>query len=219
MAYFRTTDEDAGMGARSEGVTLFGSTMALVAATMGCFCLGAFVGHNLSYGWAWAFYIVSFALLIGMRFTVRASRSASVGLLFAFGLTMGLATGPTVVYYANSDPATVWQAAGATALFMAGLGSAGYAVRRDLSTLGRLAMWALLALIVFGIVTIFVQISGASLAYSIIGLAIFAVFVLVDFQRLRTVGTVDSAPLLATSIFLDILNVFLFFLNLFRRRD
>jgi uncharacterized protein len=36
-----------------------------------------------------------------------------------------------------------------------------------------------------------------------------------DFQRLRTNTDVESAPLLAASIFLDILNVFLFFLEIF----
>jgi FtsH-binding integral membrane protein len=50
------------------------------------------------------------------------------------------------------------------------------------------------------------------------GLVVFAALVLVDFQCLRTVGNVDSAPLLAESIFLDALNVFLFFLPIFSGR-
>lgn len=205
--------------AGTEGGTLFGTTMGFVAATTGFFALGAFLGRSLSYGWGWVFFILSFGLLVGMRFTVRAGNSSSTGLLFAFGLSLGLATGPTVAYYAGSDPATVWQAAGATALFMAGLGVAGYSTRRDLSALSRISLWALLGLIVFGVVSVFTGIPGASLGYSILGLVIFAALVLVDFQRLRTVGDVDSAPLLAASIFLDALNVFLFFLNIFSRRD
>jgi FtsH-binding integral membrane protein len=36
-----------------------------------------------------------------------------------------------------------------------------------------------------------------------------------DFQRLRTNTDIASAPLLAASIFLDVLNVFLFFLEIF----
>ncbi len=102
---------------------------------------------------------------------------------------------------------------------MAGLGTAGYATRRDLSMLSRVSLWALVGLILFGVVSIFVNIPGSSVAYSVLGLAIFAGLVLVDFQRLRSVGSIDSAPLLAASIFLDALNVFLFFLNLFQRRD
>jgi FtsH-binding integral membrane protein len=38
---------------------------------------------------------------------------------------------------------------------------------------------------------------------------------MIDFQRLRRSKDISSAPLLAASIFLDILNVFLFFLRIF----
>ncbi len=99
-------------------------------------------------------------------------------------------------------------------------GAAGYATRRDLSAVARVCFWALRALIVFGIVLIFVQIPGGALIYSVLGLVIFAGYTMVDFQRLRRSTDLDSAPLMAASIFLDVLNVFLFFLQIFgRRRD
>jgi len=40
-----------------------------------------------------------------------------------------------------------------------------------------------------------------------------------DFQRLRRSQDMASAPLIAASIFLDALNVFLFFLRIFGGRD
>jgi len=206
-------------GTVSESSALFGSTMGLVAVTIGFFALGAYLGRDLSVGWGWVFYIVSFVLLIAMRFAVRAQTVAATALLFGFGTTIGLATGPVVAYYASVNPKTVWEAGGATALFMAGLGTVGYAIRRDLSTLARLAFWALFALIIFGVVTIFVQIPNGYLIYSVLGLVIFAVLTVVDFQRLRAAGNSSSAPLMAASIFLDALNVFLFFLSIFNRRD
>lgn len=208
-----------GISTGTQGSTLFGSTMGLVGVTAAFFTLGAFLGRNLSPGWGFLFFILAFALLIGMRFSVRGSRSTSLGLLFAFGCALGLGTGPTVAYYTASDPAVVWQAAGATALFMGALGTAGFSTRRDLSGLARVGLWALVGLIVFGVVSIFTNIPGSSLAYSVCGLAVFAILILVDFQRLRLAGTADSAPLMAVSIFLDALNVFLFFLNIFGRRD
>ena len=113
------------------------------------------------------------------------------------------------------DPRALWDAGGATALFIAAFGSAGYATRRDLSALARASFWALLALIVAGIVLIFVHIPGGALIYSMLGLVIFAGFTMFDFQRLRHSRNVTAAPLLAVSIFLDILNVFLFFLEIF----
>jgi uncharacterized protein len=92
---------------------------------------------------------------------------------------------------------------------------AGYATRRDLSALARVLFWALIGLIVFGIVTIFVQIPGGALIYAVLGLVIFAGLTAFDFQRLRRNHDIRTAPLLAVSIFLDILNVFLLFLSLF----
>jgi modulator of FtsH protease len=192
--------------------------MGYVAATVGIFALGTYVGRGLSYGWGWLFFLAAFACLIGLRFAVRRSGSSAVGLLFGFGLLMGLATAPTVAYYSGAGPQVLWQAAGATALFMTGLGAMGYASRRDFSGIARVCFWALLALIIFGIVTIFAQIPNGSVIYSVAGLVIFAGLTLFDFQRLRTVRDFDSAPLLAASIFLDALNVFLFFLNIFNRR-
>ena len=154
-----------------------------------------------------------------MRFAVRSSPQLAVGLLGAFGLLIGLAVAPTIAYYGSMDPRALWQAGGATALFIAGFGAAGYATRRDLAPVARVAFWALAGLIIFGIVAIFVNIPGSGLVYSVLGLVIFAGFVMFDFQRLRTNTDAASAPLLAASIFLDALNVFLFFLRIFSREN
>ena len=138
-------------------------------------------------------------------------------LLFGFGVLMGLAVAPTLSYYASTNPQVLWQAGGATALFIAGFGAFGYATRRDLSTIARVCFWALIALILFGIVLIFVEIPNGSLIYAILGLVIFAGLTAYDFQRLRRTQDIRAAPLLAASIFLDILNVFLLLLSLFSR--
>ena len=204
---------------RDRAHTLFGQTMWYVALTAGFFALGSYLGRNLSAGWAIVWFIVAFACLIAMNFTVRRSTPLTVVLLFVVGTALGLAVAPTLVYYAASSPQALWQAGGATALFIAGFGAAGYATRRDLSGVARLCFWALIALIVFGIVLICVHIPGGSLIYSILGLVIFAGLTMFDFQRLRRSKDIASAPLLAASIFLDALNVFLFFLRIFSRNN
>ena len=209
----------SGTGSESgdQAHALFGQTMGYVAATAGFFALGAYAGRDLPYGWAFVGFIAAFACLIGMNFTVRQSAALSAGLLFAVGLLLGLAMSPTLVYYAGANPQALWQAGGATALFIAGCGAAGYATRRDLSGVARAGFWALLALIMFGVLMIFVDIPGGALAYSILGLVIFAGLTMSDFQRLRRSKDIDSAPLMAASIFLDALNVFQFFLQIFSR--
>jgi FtsH-binding integral membrane protein len=204
---------------RIQAAGLFGQTMGLVALTAALFALGAYLGRNTSGGWAIAFYIASFGVLLGLNAAVKRSEQLAVGLLSGFGLLLGLAVAPTLAYYANTDPQAVWQAGGATALFIAGLGAVGYATRRDLSALARASFWALLALIVFGIVLVFVQIPGGALIYAVAGLVIFAGLTLFDFQRLRQTKDIRTAPLLAASIFLDALNVFLLFLSIFSRES
>jgi FtsH-binding integral membrane protein len=207
--------QQMGRADRSRAHTLFAHTMGYVAATAALFALGAWAGHNLTGGLGIFAFVAAFACLIGMQFAVRRSQPLTVGLLGAFGLLIGLAVAPTVAYYGSMDPRALWEAGGATALFIAGFGAAGYATRRDLAPVARASSWALLALIIFGIVLIFVHVPGADLVYSVLGLVIFAGFTLFDFQRLRTNTDDAAAPLLAASIFLDILNVFLFFLQIF----
>ncbi len=201
--------------ARAQEHALFGQVMGYVAVTTAIFALGAYLGRGLTGGVGIVAFIVAFGVLIGLRFAAARSTELALALLGAFGLLIGLAVGPVVAYYAGMDPRAVWDAGGATALFVAAFGSGGYATRRDLSGLARALFWALLALIVAGIVAVFVNIPGAALAYSVLGLVIFAGFTMFDFQRLRHAKNVTEAPLLAASIFLDVLNVFLFFLEIF----
>jgi len=202
---------------RDETGTLVGQTMGLVAVTAGLFALGAYLGRDLSYGWGWVFWIVSFVALIGVNATVGRSEQLAIGLLFGFGVLIGLAVAPTIAYYASTNPQVVWQAGGAAALFVGGFGAAGYATRRDLAPLARLLFFALIALILFGIVAIFIRIPNADLIYAIAGLVIFAGLTAFDFQRLRKARDIREAPVLAASIFLDLLNVFLLLLSLFGR--
>jgi uncharacterized protein len=208
-----------GRADRDQAHTLFAQTMGYVAITAALFALGAWLGRNLTGGVGIVAFIAAFVALIAMRFAAKRSTQLTVGLLVAFGLLIGLAVAPTVAYYGSMDPRALWEAGGATALFIAGFGAAGYATRRDLTAIARVSFWALLALIVFGIVLIFVHIPGGELVYSVLGLVIFAGFTMFDFQRLRTNSDVTVAPLLAASIFLDVLNVFLFFLEIFSGQE
>jgi FtsH-binding integral membrane protein len=208
-----------GVMTRGQTRSLFSQTMGYVALTTALFAAGAYVGRDLSYGLGWAWFIAAFVCLIAMNFTVSRSQQFTVVLLCGFGLLIGLAMAPVLAYYAGTNPQALWSAGGATALFIAGFGAAGYATRRDLSAIARICFFALLALIIFGIVMIFVSIPYGDLIYSVVGLVIFAGFTMFDFQRLRTSKDIRAAPLLAASIFLDILNVFLFFLRIFSRNN
>jgi modulator of FtsH protease len=200
--------------ARDRTRTVFGQVMGLVALTVGCAALGAYVGRNLTGGTGIVLLIGALACIFGLNVAAaRGREQLAIGLLFGVGLLLGMAVGPVLAYYAHSNPSVLWQACGATGAFVAAMGSYGYATRRDLSYWARSLFWALIGLILVGLVLLFVHIPHANIVYSILGLAVFGAFTVFDFNRLRR-ATMASAVPIAASIFLDIFNVFLFMLRL-----
>jgi FtsH-binding integral membrane protein len=199
---------------------LLGQVMAYVAVTVAFSALGAYLGRDLSGGIGLVLLIATIPVVVALHFAAAKRREQlAIGLLFGLGLLLGLGVAPLIADYAAADPSALWQAAGATAAFVAGLGAYGYATRRDLSSWARPLFWALLALIVFGIVAIFVSIPGGNVIYAIAGLVIFGGFTIVDFNRLRR-SSPDAAVPIAAGIFLDVFNIFLLALDLFGgRRD
>jgi FtsH-binding integral membrane protein len=194
---------------------LLGQVMGFVAVTVGFTALGAYLGRDLSGATGLILFIGAFACILGLNFAAAGEREQlAIGLLFGLGLLLGIAVAPVIADYANADPSALWQAAGTTAAFVGACGAYGYATRRDLSSWGRTLFWALLGLIAFGIVAIFVSIPGGHIIYAVLGLGIFGGFTILDFNRLRRAGDAD-AVLIAASIFLDIFNVFLLLLDLF----
>ncbi len=196
---------------------LFGRVMALVAATVGFATFGVWAARDAGGAEWFIAWLLAIGCLIALNVAnARGMTGLAVALLMGFGFLMGASVATTVNYYSATDPTAVRQAFGATALFVAALGSGGYAVRRDLSFLYRLLFWLLLGLIAASIVLIFVRIPAAYTIWSLFGLVIFGLYTVVDFNRLRHGGTEEAVPL-AAGIFLDVLNIFLLFLRLFGR--
>src|ERR1700758_1465347 len=138
---------------------LFGRVMGLVALTVGFATLGVFLARSWG-GAAWfVAWLLALGCLVGLNVAnARGNTGLALVLLFGFGLLLGASVATTINYYSATDPTAVRQAFGETALSVGALGCGGYAIRRDLSFLYRALFWLLLALIVAGIVLIFVRI-------------------------------------------------------------
>jgi modulator of FtsH protease len=201
----------SGADVREAGV--FGQVMGLVATTLGVFTLGAYLGRHLAGGPSLVCFILSLVCLFGLG-RARNSGGTAVGLLSATGLFLGLGLGGGIYAYTTADPGVVWQAGAATALFVAALGTLGYMIRPDLSGGYRVLFLLLLGLIAYGLVTLFVSMPAGNVIYAVLGLGIFGGYTVLDFNRLPRAGTGDAVSI-ASGIFLDVLNVFTFFLQLF----
>jgi len=224
MSALKTTVDQPTLAGRptahDEARALLGRVMGFVAVTVGFSALGAYLGRDLRGATGLVLFIAAFGCIFGLNVAAAKGREQlAIGLLFGLGLLLGLAVAPVIADYANADPSALWQSAGATAAFVAAAGAYGYATRRDLSSWGRTLFWALLGLIAFGIVAIFVSIPNENVIYAVAGLVIFGAFTSFDFNRLRR-STPDAAVPIAAGIFLDVFNIFLLALSLFGgRRD
>jgi FtsH-binding integral membrane protein len=222
MSALKTTADQPALPGRpiahDQARALLGQVMGLVAVTVGFTALGAYLGRDLSGATGLVLFIGAFACILGLNIAAAKGREQlAIGLLFGLGLLLGLAVAPVVADYANTDPSALWQSAGTTAAFVAAAGAYGYATRRDLSSWRRTLFWALLGLIAFGIVAIFVSIPNENIIYAVGGLVIFGAFTTFDFNRLRR-STPDAAVPIAAGIFLDVFNIFLIGAELFGGR-
>src|SRR3954452_16748188 len=166
-----TTADFAAPTAAARTPALFGRVMGLVALTVGFATLGVYVARSWGGGGWFIAWLLALGCLIGLNVAnARGNQGRALVLLFAFGLLLGASVSTTINYYSQTDPTAVRQAFGATALFVGALGAGGYAVRRDLSFLYRIAFFLLLALLGAGIVLIFVHIQALYTAWALAGL-------------------------------------------------
>jgi modulator of FtsH protease len=196
--------------------TLLGQVLFLVAVAIGFLALGAYAGRDLSEGSAIAFTFVGFFMLLAQSFGGAAFRTGpfALGWLFAVGLVIGLGLGPVLSAYAQADPAAITQAAGATALLVAVLGAGGYATDRDLTGWLRPLSYAVFALLLASLLIVLFGTAGSPLIS--LGIAVVSgALIVVDFNLLRRGATEDDVVLIATGIFVSIINLFLSLLNLF----
>jgi modulator of FtsH protease len=222
--YEQTSTSTPYAPSRAQAITttrLLGQVMFLVAIAIGFLALGTVLGKDLSRGTALALSLGGFGMLMissfaGARFRVG---TFAIGWLYATALVIGLGLGPTINYYASAQPDAIAQAAGGTALTVAGMGALGFAMSKDL------APWMRpLSLVVFGLIVVslvllvFGGIGGAlSPVISLLIFGLSAALIMVDFNYLRKHGTADDTVWLATGIFVSIVNIFLSLLNLFSR--
>jgi modulator of FtsH protease len=179
--------------------------------------LAAWLFQDVAYGIGLVAMIVGFILLLAMN-GARRNEALSLGLFYAFTFCEGVGIAPVVHRYVYAfGPDVVVNAAVTTGLGMFALAAVVYATGLDLRRFQGIFMIALLGLILIGIISLFVKFIHPE-TYAWLTLVIFSGLVLIDFARLRAGGDGLTAVQMATSIYLDAINIFLALLQIFGGR-
>ena len=166
------------------------------------------------------------AMLIGFGFLIaitatRRNPGLSLVMVYAFTACEGIGIGPVVASYARIDGSSVVvDAASTTGLGMLTLAAVVYLTSFDYRKLSGVAFAALIGLVIVGLISAFTHFLHPGV-YAWATLGVFTLLVLVDFARIKAGNSGATAIELATSIYLDAINIFLALLQIFggRRRD
>jgi FtsH-binding integral membrane protein len=148
----------------------------------------------------------------------RRKKAISYSFLYIFTFISGVTLYPIVAYYASTAGANVVvNAFATTTVVFAGIAIYAAKSKRNFSFLGGFLFAALLALVAISIFNIFFPLSSTGmLAFSFIGVLVFSGYVLFDISRMKHYGVrAEDVPLLALSLYLDFINLFISILRIF----
>ena len=159
----------------------------------------------------------TFACVFGLSFA-RNNPGLSLGLLYGLSVLEGLLMGPLLGMIARGYPygaAVVGEASVLSAVIVAGLGTYVWVSGKDFGGIGKFLIFALLALIVVGLVRFFLPFSpGLTLVYAIGGALIFGGFTLYDFSNIKFRYGPNDYVLATVALYLDFINLFWFLVQI-----
>ncbi|AUW92716.1 MAG: hypothetical protein C7B44_09590 [Sulfobacillus thermosulfidooxidans] len=209
----------------SDGIDgkLMGKTLAYLVLLLGILMIGSVIGVGLGSVGLWVGFILAILSTIMVSRRVGNSGQALMwGILAAIGMGMMIST---VLWYAILYQGPLLFTT-VIALLLAVLVAAAVVawIPWDFSKMGPLLFVGLIVLLVVGLLSMVIPSMGGvmmSQAYNIIGVVIFTGYLMVDFgimrYRSRAFPEDGMAIMLAVSLLVDIVNLFLFLLRLGRR--
>ncbi len=174
----------------------------------------------------WILIGVELAIVIGVSAAINRLSLLTATLLFVlYSIINGALLSSIFLIYTTASIATVFFITagtfGAMSLF-------GYTTKQDLTSMGKLLMMALVGLIIATVVNIFMKSSGMQMIISYAGVLIFVGLTAYDTQKIKQMclqapdagETMQKYALLgALSLYLDFINLFIYLLRIFGRRE
>jgi FtsH-binding integral membrane protein len=165
-------------------------------------------------------FILMFGTLLVAQRSYR-SFPANIGLMYLFNLIMGVWIAPILLFYAKAQPGSLVQAGILTAAAVGTLTLYAFVSRRDFSAWGSFFFVGLVVLVLASVLNIFLHSDTVQTVIAGVGVLVFSGLLVVDTWRIRNQYAPDQYVPAALNLYLDILNLFLFILQLFgggRRR-
>jgi FtsH-binding integral membrane protein len=196
--------------------------MGLLAFSFLFAFIGTIVGFAVvtSIGTYWIIAIAGLVVLFILNFAINA-RGWNLFLLYLFTLLEGMALSPIISLYLNSGTTysnILGEAFLITAVTSLALAIYAWTTKRDFSRLGDYLFFGLILLLVTSLIGLFfggLTTGIPGLIIDFFGVALFSGFVLFYVQRAKYLAdTLPNAIGLTVSIFITVLNLFLFILRL-----
>ncbi len=203
-------------GAQTQASGLMAKVMGLLSFSFIFAALGAFVGLGLGGGSYLVVVIAGFIVLLALMALIQ-KPGINLFLLYLFTFLEGMGLGPLVGVYLNNPYLTpiLAQAFLITAVTSLALGLYAWTTKRDFTHLGDYLFFGVILLIVASLINIFFHSTLFVLIICIAGIAIFSGYVLFYIQRAKYMAdTMPNAIGLTVSLFLTVLNLFLYILQL-----
>lgn len=200
---------------------LMSKVMGLLAFSFLFAALGTFAGiffNIVTVGTFWLIAIAGFVVLIILQFAIQ-KPGLNLFLLYLFTFLEGLSLSPLISYYLNYQSNILGQAFLITAISSFGLAAYAWITKRDFSRLGDYLFFGLILLLVTSLIGLFFgsffHSTIIQLIISFFGVALFSGYVIFYVQRAKNmVDTMPNAIGLTVSLFLTVLNLFLFILRI-----
>ena len=174
----------------------------------------------------WGLIIAEFGLVVAISAAINKLSLTTATLLFVlYSVINGATLSFIFAIYTMSSIASVFFITAGTFAVMAVIG---YTTKKDLTSMGKILFMALIGIIIATIVNICLKSTGLQMIVSYLGVLIFVGLTAYDSQKIKQMllmapdageGAQKIALLGALSLYLDFVNLFIYLLRIFGRRE
>jgi FtsH-binding integral membrane protein len=174
----------------------------------------------------WVLFLAEIGLVIGLSAAIRKISLSTATLMFvAYAALNGITFSSLFYVYTMGSLASTFFI---TADTFGAMSLVGFFTKTDLSSMGKILLMALIGLIIASVVNIFVASSGLEMLMTYLGVLIFVGLTAYDTQKIKQMflmapdaseSTQKYAVLGALTLYLDFINLFLYLLRIFGRRE